>query len=111
MRLFFLIPQVSVLLSCANVEAPGKCAAVDTASIFPANHYILYLYGANDESNPDIWDGPVCIERQGVRKVCELDVSLIKAVDIGAADELNLGIFSGSVEQVLNVDVKECSVK
>ena len=114
MRSAFLWLLVAVLssVSCANIKKPEneKCALAGDASTFTASSYTLYLYGPNDELNPDIWEGPVCIERQTNFEVCELDISLIKGVEIDAAGGLQLKTFSGSVEQVFNVNVKQCSV-
>ncbi len=68
----------------------------------------MYIYGGNDDANPDIWEGPICIERKK-GGICKLDLSLIKGVDDGPSG-LRIQVFSGSNERVLDVDIERCLV-
>lgn len=111
MRLLLLVVLLSTLqlAACTQINPNSQCSPVPQTSIFQFDDSTVYLYGANDDSTPEIWEGPVCIARNK-RSVCELDLSLIKGVEHGAKG-LQLRVFSGSNEQVLEVDVKRCLVE
>lgn len=107
-RLFSLFAIVSLLASCAHTDASNQCAPVSEMSVFRFDYFTVHIYGGNDVANPDIWEGPVCIERKK-RSICKLDLSLIKGVDNGPSG-LRVQVFSGSNERVLDVDIERCSV-
>ena len=107
-RLFSLFAIASLLVSCAHTDTNNQCVPAPETSVFRFEDFAVYIYGGNDDSNPDIWEEPVCIERKK-RSICKLDLSLIKGVGNGPGG-LRVQVFSGSNERVLDVDIERCSV-
>jgi hypothetical protein len=74
--------------------------------------YTIKIFEPNDSKNPDIWQGPVCIQSETKAVECGFELSLIKSVK-PAVDLISIDIvvFSGSNSRTARIALANCEIK
>lgn len=75
-------------------------------------HYTIKIFQPNDSKNPDIWQGPVCIESETRKVHCGFDLSLVKSVKpAGDMKSMDVVVFSGSNSHTARITLATCEIK
>ena len=104
---------ILLLASCEHVRniSPDSCSLSGNYTTINFQNYKVMLFGPNDKRNPDIWEGPVCIENKKKGSVCAQDLSLIKGVKQDeVTGKLIVYAFSGSNEVRVHLDMDSCKI-
>ena len=74
--------------------------------------YIIKIFEPNDAKNPDIWQGPMCIQSATKKVNCGFELSLVKAVkpalDLKSIDVV---VFSGSNSRTARITLATCDIQ
>lgn len=96
------------------------CTAARAADITYTSHtvggYTVTLFEPDDVARPKIWQGPICIRREGAARgmqtECGLDLSLIAGITPTADRRaIDVRIFSGSNRRMVRVALADCATE
>ena len=94
-----------------NVDAQ-LCQSTKPYTTFIVGSYTVKIFEPNDSSNPDVWQGPLCISSESNKVNCGFDLSLIKSVKPTADTKaLEVVVFSGSNSRTATISLANCQVR
>ena len=88
------------------------CQSTKPYTAFTVGSYTVKIFEPNDSSNPDVWQGPLCISSESKKVNCGFDLSLIKSVKPTAdMKAIEVVVFSGSNSRTATIPLANCQVK
>lgn len=119
---FKLTLTVLALVGCSDSQPHNTDKAVKvnsqlcqskmdfTASV--VGPYTIKIFEPNDSKNPDIWQGPVCIQSETKKVECGFELSLIKSVTPTTdMNSIDIVVFSGSNSHTARITLANCEIK
>jgi len=99
--------------SCANSNVGALedaiCHSNQPHTLLFKSGYEIKIFNPNNVTNPDIWEGPVCIRKTQEDSYCIKEYSLIRSVEINpSSDEAEIKTFSGSSAEIKQVKIESC---
>jgi len=74
-----------------------------------AGEYVIKIFEPNSKTNPDIWQGPLCLSHEKSGSVCGFDLSLIKSVTPDSKNKyIDVDVFSGSNSWSYRIELDSC---
>ena len=108
-----LLFVILFLAACQKETIPVSdiCSADKPHTVLEFGKYAVNVFGPNENVNPDIWEGPICITNTENQSACAIDVSLIKEITYNANNgKLAVVIFSGSNAENIQLDMDTCKI-
>jgi len=92
-----------------NVVYEHLCLGDKSYTEIKKNMFIVRVVEPNSKTNPDIWQGPICIVNSRTGRKCGFDLSLIKGFDFSNDDKsLEVAVFSGSSAVTYAIELDSC---
>jgi len=104
---------LSVLLllpSCSFIEVKSSCGLEDSYTVVENDTYKAFIYFPDSQTEPSIWEGPICVENKKTRSMCQFDESLIKSVVFLKPNSLSITTFSGSNSKEWSFNTETCVI-
>ena len=112
MKLTACIFALLLIGSCAsNATKPEICDSELSHSTIENQLFKVYIYNPNVSLNPDIWEGPICVQRRSDNSTCHFSQSLIKLIEFQNSEELSITVFSGSNSTSWSLNLNTCKAK
>ena len=116
-----LIVLLLSLLACSdevstkNSTAPNTALLCETALPFTqldVKGFTIRIFEPDDEKQPTVWQGPVCIMHKQSGKQCGFDLSLVKGVSPSRdKNYITVGVFSGSNAHDVRIRLDNCRIE
>ncbi len=106
-----LIILVALIGACSHTRGRDHsiCESDQPHTIYNVSDYSVRIFGPNDHNNPNIWEGPLCIQNDQTGSRCVKYYSLIKQVKIDTELDLaRITLFSGSNSEIKQVSISSC---
>lgn len=94
----FLIALIIVMVAaCSNKDVGAMgCDREISHTLMSSHDFDVFIYSPDSLTNPEIWEGPICIENRQIGSSCVFSESLVREVKFHDNESLSVTTFSGS---------------